>query len=95
MNTARREHVAVLLHQRNGEVFGWINQVDEMVRDLAPHLPSRLCRADVHLAIDLHRIHRDDFTAPVPCQPERNIGLAGSCGTDDGDDVQLTTFPRR
>ena len=47
---------------------------------------GQLRRADVHAAVDLHRVGVDDLAAEPLGEVERELGLARGRGADDGDD---------
>ena len=70
---------------RDGVVFRGVGDVDHMMRH-ALHLFRRgLGRADVHAAVDLHRVGRDDL-APEPLRErhaERGLARGGRAGDDD------------
>src|SRR5699024_12670341 len=68
---------------------GDVEDIDEMVRDPAPLLDRQFRGADVHAAIELHRVRVDDLPAEVFGQVEREIRLRGGGGPDDGDDRRL------
>src|SRR5699024_9752514 len=59
------------------------------VRDPARLLDRQFRGADVHAAIELHRVRVDDLPAEVFGQVEREIRLPGGGGPDDGDDRRL------
>ena len=70
---------------RDGVVFRGIGDVDHVVRH-ALHLFRRgLGRADVHAAVDLHRVGRDDLAAePLRKRhAERGLARGGRAGDDD------------
>src|SRR5699024_11614789 len=68
---------------------GDVEDIDEMVRDPAPLLDRQFGGADVHAAIELHRVRVDDLPAAVFGQVEREIRLPRGGGPDDGDDRRL------
>ena len=57
-----------------------------MVRDAAALGAGQLGGADVHAAVDLHRVGVDDLAAEPLGEVERQAGLAGRGRPDDGDD---------
>ena len=57
-----------------------------MVRDAAALGDGQLGRADVHAAVDLHRVGVDDLAAEALGQVEAQAGLARCGGADEGDD---------
>jgi len=58
-----------------------IYQVDQMVGHPAALLRSGFGRANVHAAVDGHRIHGNDFRAEALGQRQTDGGLAGGCRT--------------
>ena len=52
----------------NAEIFPRIDDIDEMMRNSLTLGRARLRRADVHAAIDGHRIERDDLRIDPPGQ---------------------------
>ena len=73
---------------RRCESLAWPHQIDEMVDDAAPLLDGRLCRANVHAAIDLEGIGRHDLgrLAPSdqgPRERDREARLASCRRTHD------------
>ena len=70
---------------RDGVVFRGVGDVDHVVRH-ALHLFRRgLGRADVHAAVDLHRVGRDDLAAEPLRErhAERGLARGGRAGDDD------------
>ena len=70
---------------RDGVIFRGVGDVDHMVRH-ALHLFRRwLGRADVHAAVDLHRVGRDDLAAQALRErhAERGLARGGRAGDDD------------
>jgi hypothetical protein len=62
-----------------------------VVRDAAALVDRQLGRADVHSAVQLHRVGIDDldgtaFGPEYVREIERQAGLAGSGGPDDDDE---------
>ena len=55
----------------------------------------RPCRQDAPPIINLQSIGIHNRPVETLCQFQGQTGFAGSRRTDDGDGVQLTTFPRR
>jgi hypothetical protein len=60
--------------------------VHEVVRDAAPLGDGELGGADVHAAVDLHRVGVDHLAAQALGEVEGEPGLAGRGRPDDGDD---------
>lgn len=57
--------VSVVEKLRDAVVFGGIDDIDQMVRDLLAFLLARFGRSDVHASVDGHGIDRDDFGSEV------------------------------
>ena len=62
--------------QPHAERFARLDHVDQMVPDLLLGLFGGLGRADIHAAVDLHRVHADDLAVEGPGQLESQPGLA-------------------
>ena len=60
-----------------------VEDVDEMVRDARPLGRRGLGGADVHPAVDLHRVARENLAVQFLGQPQRERALAGRGGADD------------
>ena len=77
---ARRRHGRV-----TGGVEGFVrfDHVDHVVGGCGLFRGRRLGRADIHLAIDLHRIGPDDFPFKPSAQIDSGRGLADAGGTAD------------
>ena len=54
-----------------------LDQVDEVMRRNGALFGRRLRRAEVHAAVQRHRIHRHDFRADPPSQLHANARFAG------------------
>jgi hypothetical protein len=63
-----------------------VPDVEEVVGDPAAFLVRQLGGADVHPAVELHRVRVDHLTAETRGQVDAEIGLSGRGGTHDGDD---------
>ena len=63
------------------EVHVGVNNIDQVMRHLPPLLVRRFGGADVHLAIDGHRIERNDFRTNLLGQFQTDGRLSGSRGT--------------
>jgi hypothetical protein len=59
-----------------------IDDVDQVVRGARAILRGGLRRPDVHAAVDLHRVHRDDLRARALGDREREPALARRRGAD-------------
>lgn len=62
-----------------------IFDVDEVVTDLPALFFRRLCRADVHAAVDLAGVGRNYFAVELFGQAKRQPGFTGRRGADNGD----------
>ena len=60
-----------------------------MMRNLLPQFGRWLCRANVHLAIDLLRVGVDDLAIHVQSKLQRNIAFAHGGGAKDNDEFRL------
>ena len=74
----------------DGRGLGDIKDVELMMRDATARFDGQLGGADVHAAIELHRVGvhdlRTDLTAEPSdpfCKVERQLRLAGAGGADD------------
>ena len=77
---------------RDGRFVGGVEHVDQVVRNTPPLTLAQLCRANVHSAIELHRIRVDNLScysasAKFVNRLERETGLARSRGSNDGNDL--------
>ena len=63
-----------------------VERVEQVVRDAAALGGRQLGGADVHAAVDLHRVGVDDLAAEPLGEVEGQPGLARRGGADDGDD---------
>src|SRR5207244_13166140 len=65
--------------------FPRVQDIDEVVGHSAAIFAPRLGRADVHAAIQGHRIHRNDLSAPALglLHAEPTLARAGCAGKDD------------
>lgn len=52
-----------LLIVRNAELFVWLRDFEEMMRNFGAFLGSRLARADIHELVDLATVGANDFAA--------------------------------
>ena len=70
---------------RDGVVLRRVGDVDHVVRHALHFLRRGLGRADVHAAVDLHRVGRDDLAAEPLREHDAQRGLArgGRAGNDD------------
>ena len=75
-----------LLELRDRQRLGDVEVVEQVVRDAAPLGDRQLRRADVHAAVDRHRVGVDDLAAERLGQVERQVALARRRRADDGDD---------
>ena len=57
----------------DAEVFAGVDDVDQMVRDLGLLFWRRLGSADVHAAVDGHRVERDDLGIELPGEGEADL----------------------
>ena len=81
----------VALVPGHGGVLGDLEHVEKMMRDAAPLVERELGRADVHSAIELHRVGVDDLRRPPVRREgrgeiERELALAGAGRADDGEE---------
>ena len=65
------------------------------MRDAAPLVLRQLGGADVHAAVDLHRVGVDDLAAEALGEVEGEVGLAGRGGPDDRDDRRVGRLDAR
>ena len=56
--------------------FGWLNDVNQMVRAKCAFSQCRFCCADVHATIHQSRIHADDFNWARLCECQSQCGFA-------------------
>ncbi len=61
-----------------------VDHVDEVVRQPLPLVGRRLGGADIHAAVDLPRVGRDDLQGEARAQAQGEVGLAGGCRPDYG-----------
>lgn len=77
---------AAALVAGDGRGLGDVEDVELVVRDAAAGVDGQLGGADVHPAVELHRVGVDDLGAEWP-EPfgdvQRQLGLAGAGGADD------------
>ena len=79
----------VTLIGRDARLLRDIEHIEEVVRNTAPLSERDLGRADVHAAVELHRVGVDDLGALAALaqergRPDRQLGLAGAgCADDD------------
>jgi len=89
--TARRDRLDVgrgsALIAGDGRGLGDVEDVELMVRDAAALFDRQLGGADVHAAIELHRVGVDDFRPALTAKSLRDVEgqlrLAGAGGADD------------
>ena len=74
------------LEERDGRRGGDLVEVEQVVRDPAALGLRQLGRADVHPAVDLHRVGVDDLSPEPLGEVEAQARLARRRGTDEGDD---------
>ncbi len=74
---------------RNAERFARLGDVDQMMRDGGALRGRGLGRADVHAAIDLHRIDAENLGAESWGQLDRRGRLAGRRAAEQEDDRWL------
>ena len=73
----------------DGRLVGHLEHVEQVVRDAAALGDGKLRRPDVHAAVQLHRVGVHDLGGPAALcegggQTQRQVGLAGAGGADDG-----------
>ena len=85
--TADPQHLAsVLLEPSHRVALLGLDYVDQVVADPRPLSGrSRLGGADVHPAVDLHRVDRSTDVAQFLGQPQGDIALPRGGGADDGE----------
>jgi len=66
--------------------FVRVGHVQEMMGNSSPFLPGRLGRAKVHIAVNLHGIGVDDFTAQAGGQFQGNGRLTHGGGAREEND---------
>lgn len=71
---------------REGKILIGVNEVDEVVRDARLLFRSWLGCANVHPAVHLARVRRDDLPAKLLPQLERERRFADGGRTEDGDE---------
>ena len=69
------------LESRDRDVFRWLEHIEEVVAHPRPEIAVRLGGADVHAAIDLHRVDGDDLGAESLGDRDRKLGLADRGGS--------------
>lgn len=69
--------------------FVRIQDIDEMMRDRLTHLYRWFGRADIHPAIYLHGIDRDDLTVNLTRQLNPDFGLTTGGWPDNSDDGEF------
>ena len=57
-----------------------------MMRNLFSLLAGWLCRADIHVAVDLLRISADNLCAKLQRQIQHCVAFADGCGTKNNDE---------
>jgi hypothetical protein len=67
----------------HAEGFAGFDDIDEVVWDLLTALGIRLGGADIHPAIDLHRIDADDFGIKPPGQVKGQGAFADGGNTEN------------
>ncbi len=72
-----------------------VADIDQMVGYLGAGLGAGLGGADIHLAVDLHRIHRDDLTTNPSRHLDGYFRFSSGGGAENGDRSQETTVPSR
>ena len=87
--SARRDRLDVggggLLVAGDGRGLGDVEHVELVVRDAAPFAGRQLGGADVHAAVELHRVGVHDLAAEPLGDVERQRRLAGAGRADDRD----------
>jgi hypothetical protein len=64
---------------------GDVPDVEQVVRDAAALLERELRGADVHAAVELHRVGVDHLPADLARQCDGEVALARGGGADDGE----------
>ena len=64
-----------------------VPDVEQVMRHPATLRQRQFRGADVHAAVELHRIGVDDLAAEPPGKFHTQVALAGRGGTDDSDDT--------
>jgi hypothetical protein len=59
----------------------WMNEINKPVRNSGPFFHRRLVGPDVHAAIDLTGISRQDFGGKMLSHLDRHTALSYRCGT--------------
>ncbi len=80
---ARHQVDCLLAELRRGKTLGRVEDVDQVMRCLAPRAGVRLRGADVHAAIYLRRIDVDNLDREALRDRERHRGLAARRGTHE------------
>ncbi|SIK34017.1 Uncharacterised protein [Mycobacteroides abscessus subsp. abscessus] len=70
---------------RDRGCLGHVKHVEHVVNETPPLAFRHLGGADIHTAIQLHRVGIDDLPAQALGQLQRERRLAGGGGTDDRD----------
>ena len=70
----------------DGRRLGDVEHVEQVVRDSTPLVDRQLRRADVHAAVDLHRVGVDHLSPEALGEVEAQPGLARCGRADEGDD---------
>jgi hypothetical protein len=60
-----------------------------MMRNPLSLLAGWLCRADIHVAVDLLRISADNLRVKLRRKIQNGIAFAGRCGTKNNDELGL------
>ena len=82
------------LEHLDGQLDVWFGDVDELVGNLGAFGDRRLRGPDVHAAVGLHRIDREDHRPDPASDLHRKCALAGRRGSDDRQEGQIGTPPR-
>ena len=78
-----------LLVTRDSRGLGDVEDVELMMRDAVTLCDGQFCGADVHAAVELHRVGVDDFRAGLSAEPLRDVkGQLRFAGTGRPDDRQ-------
>jgi hypothetical protein len=64
---------------------GDLPDVEQVVRYAVPLVFAELCGADVHAAVELHRVGVDDLAVDGLRERDAESRLADSCWADNGD----------
>lgn len=68
-----------------GEVYGWFNDIDEVMRNPLLFVGRNLCSCNVDPTIDLDGIAIHDLAVKGPRQEDSQLAFAGSSGAYNGD----------